>query len=403
MANVLLLTHRMPYPPNKGDKVRSFHLLKHLAKHHSVYLGTFRDAPEDAPYEATLREICADVHIAPLNPKTARLRSLNALLAGEPLTLRYFRDARLQDWVNHTLAHQDISSIVIFCSGMAQYVIGKTRLRLLVDFVDVDSEKWLRYADVSSWPANWLYRREANFLLQHERQVGNMSTRNFFVTEIERELFLKRAPECGIRTEVMPNGVDAEYFNPALGFPSPFPPEAPTVVMTGTMDYRINEEGALWFAREVLPLLLGRWPNLRFYVVGRNPTPALQQIAGEAVVVTGSVEDIRPYLQHATLVVAPIRLARGIQNKILEAMAMAKAVVAHKACAPAIDAIVGEHFFAADNADDFADAVNANLSCREKCDQIGRSARQRVLEQYNWDNNLSRIDLYLGNSDPLSK
>ena len=142
MANILFLVHRLPYPPNKGDKVRSFHLLKHLAAKHRVFLGTFVDDPDDQQYVDTVKGYCADSHFASLNPRSARIRSLNGLLAGEPLTLRYYRDAGLQDWVNRICQTREIDSIVIFCSAMAQYVEHIPRVPKLVDFVDVDSAKW---------------------------------------------------------------------------------------------------------------------------------------------------------------------------------------------------------------------------------------------------------------------
>jgi hypothetical protein len=152
MANILLLVHRLPYPPNKGDKVRSYHLLKHLAAQHQVFLGTFIDDPEDQQYIETVRAYCKDLHIAQLHPRFAKLRSLNGLLAGDPLTLRYYRDAGLHDWVDSTCKRVKIDAAVVFCSAMAQYVDSKSRLPKVIDFVDVDSAKWTQYAPNHRWP-----------------------------------------------------------------------------------------------------------------------------------------------------------------------------------------------------------------------------------------------------------
>ena len=172
MSNLLYLVHRLPYPPNKGDKVRSYHLLKHLAARHCVFLGTFIDDPQDEAYVDKLPEFCADMHIARISPRTARIRSLAGLLGNEALTLPYYRNAGLQDWVECTLREQKIDAAVIFSSAMAQYVQGVPDLRTLVDFVDMDSAKWTQYAANHRWPMSWLYRREGARLLAFERAVA---------------------------------------------------------------------------------------------------------------------------------------------------------------------------------------------------------------------------------------
>lgn len=396
MANILFLCHRLPYPPNKGDKVRSYHLLKHLSGKHSVHLGTFLDDPEDEHHIEALRSLCVTMHVARLRQQTARLRSLNGLLAGDPLTLRYFRDAGLQDWVNNLCAHSRIDAVVVFCSSMAQYVVGKARLPTIVDFVDVDSEKWRQYAAHSRWPMSWIYARESKLLGLYERQVASLATRSFFVTEQERALFLRHAPECGIRVDVMQNGVDHQYFDPEIPFDTPFEADELPIVVTGTMSYRINEEGILWFAEQVLPALSERFPKLRFHIVGRQPGQRLQALASERIKVVGTVPDVRPYLRHAALVVAPMHISRGIPNKILEAMSMGKAVVAHGACAAAVDAEADRDYLVADHADAFIAAITACLNDPEHRAQLGKAARIRMLSHYEWQTNLSRIDTYLG-------
>ena len=194
MANILFLVHRLPFPPNKGDKVRSFHLLKHLAARHRVFLGTFVDDPDDLQHIETVRSFCSGLYIARLEPKFAKLRSLNALLADDPLTLRYYRDAGLQGWVENTCRSQKIDAAVIFSSAMAQYVESIPRLQTVVDFVDVDSAKWTQYAPNHRWPMSWLYRREGRKLLAYEREVAARSARSFFVTVAEVELFNRLAP-----------------------------------------------------------------------------------------------------------------------------------------------------------------------------------------------------------------
>ncbi|MBK1679283.1 TIGR03087 family PEP-CTERM/XrtA system glycosyltransferase [Rhodocyclus tenuis] len=401
MANILYLVHRLPYPPNKGDKVRSWHLLKHLLMQHRVFLGTFIDDPEDEPHIAYLRSLCADLHVARLDPRFARLRSLNGLLGGDPLTLRYYRDAALQHWVDGVCQQHAIDAAVIFSSAMAQYVEGMNRLPILIDFVDVDSAKWTQYAPNHRWPMSALYRREGEFLLAYEREMAMRAARSFFVTEAEVALFTALAPECSLRVEAVCNGVDADYFSPDPARASPFAADELPVVFTGAMDYWPNVDAVSWFAREVLPGLRQRQPRVRFFIVGRSPTAEVQALAGEHVVVTGTVPDVRPYLQHAAVVVAPLRVARGIQNKILEAMAMARPVIASSECAAVVDAVCepaegkAPELISASSAADFIAAIDALLATPDRATAIGEAARARVVARYSWEAHLSRIDPYL--------
>lgn len=395
MSNVLFLVHRLPYPPNKGDKVRSYHLLKHLAARHNVFLGTFIDDPEDAPYVETLRRLCADLCVAKLDPRMAKLRSINGLLSDQALTLRYYRDASLFNWVEQICHRNKIHTAVVFSSAMAQYVEDMPRLPILVDFVDVDSAKWTQYAASHRWPMSWIYRREGERLLAYERHVAARAARSFFVTENEADLFRQRAPECAIRVEAMCNGVDSDFFAPDPMTPSPFPSGERPLVFTGAMDYWPNIDAVTWFTAEILPRLLEKSPQLRFYIVGRNPAPAVAALAGEHVVVTGTVPDVRPYLQHAALVVAPLRVARGIQNKILEAMAMARTVVAAQPCVEAIDAVPGKEIVAATTVDDYVRSIDELLEAPDKASAIGEAARRRIKENYSWEAHMSGIDRYL--------
>ncbi len=396
MADILYLVHRLPYPPNKGDKVRSFNLLKHLASRHRVYLGTFIDDPADEAYLEKVRSYCAGLHVARLSPRPARLRSLAGLLSGEALSLPYYRDAGLRNWVGRVCTEHAIEHAVVFSSVMAAYVPDMGRMPTLVDFVDVDSAKWTQYAGSHRWPLSWLYRREGRRLLEWERAVAARAVRAFFVTEAEAELFRARAPESAAHVEAICNGVDADYFSPEHVLASPFPSDAAPLVFTGAMDYWPNIDAALWFAAEVLPRLRETYPRLRFYIVGRSPDARLQALAAdEAIVVTGTVADVRPYLRHAAVVVAPLRIARGIQNKVLEAMAMARPVVASAVCAAAIDATLGSELLAAATADDYVHAIGGVLASPADADKVGAAARQCVLSRYSWSAHLAGIDCHL--------
>lgn len=395
MANILFLAHRLPYPPNKGDKVRSYNLIKHLSKQHRVFVGTFIDDPADSAHIAALRSMCAELEVVELNPRFARIRALNALLADEPLSIRYYRDHALQSWVNATCRSKKIDLAIVFCSAMAQYIEQQNRVPLIVDFVDVDSEKWQQYSPNHRWPMSWLYQREGEKLLAYERQLAKQADRSFFVSEAEATLFTSKAPECCIRVGVISNGVDTEYFSPNPERLSPFVANEIPIVFTGTMDYWPNTDAAKWFALEVLPVLLNRDSKIKFYIVGRNPTPEILALAGDKVKVTGTVTDIRPYLQYAAIVVAPLRIARGFQNKILEAMAMARPVIATAECAKAIDAESGTELITATTVTDFVSAIENQLTDLESSATMGRMARNRAITSYNWETHMAKIDPYL--------
>ena len=398
MGNILLLVHRLPYPPNKGDKVRSYHLLKHLTKMHRVFLGTFVDDPADVQYIPTVRQLCPDLHVEHLSPVAGKIRSLSGLFTGEALGIRYYRNAGLQAWVNRTLTDNAIDAVVIFSSVMAQYVqwhSGAQGTTLLVDFVDVDSAKWADYAPQHRWPLSWLYHREGERLLAFERALAAKARRSFFVTDNEAALFQRLAPECAGQVEALSNGVDSEFFSPDPARPSPFAAGSVPVVFTGAMDYWPNIDAVTWFASEVLPLLVARHPQLRFYIVGRAPPPSVLAMASDGVVVTGTVPDVRPYLQHAALVVAPLRVARGIQNKILEAMAMGRPVVAAQSCVQAIDAVDGVDLQSAANAEDYLLHIGTLLQSPDHAAAMGQAGRRRVVQHYSWDAHLAGIDPYL--------
>lgn len=395
MGNLLYLVHRMPYPPNKGDKVRSYHLLKHLQQNHRVFLGTFIDDPDDAQHLSTLQRLCPDHYVAHLQPRLAKLRSLTGLLRHEALSLGYYRNAGLQRWVSQISQTQRLDATVVFSSVMAMY--APTGVPALVDFVDVDSAKWTQYASARPWPLSWLYRREGQRLLAYERAVAAGARHSFFVTPNEAELFKSAAPEVASTVDAIKNGVDSEFFTPDASRASPFAADEQALVFTGAMDYWPNVDGVAWFVADMLPQLLQQWPQLRFYIVGRSPTPQVLALASERVVVTGTVPDVRPYLQHACAVVAPLRVARGIQNKILEAMAMARPVVTVPSCAEAIGAGPQQGVFCAAEATGIVQALNHLLQQPERSHALGLAARQCVLDHYSWQAHLSLLDAYLPN------
>lgn len=393
MANVLYLVHRLPFPPNKGDKVRSYHLLKHLVQRHRVFLGTFIDDPEDEAHVGELSHLCPDLHIERVNARWGKVQALRGLLTGEALSLAFYRRPSLHAWVNDVVARHGIDVSVVFSGAMAQFATPLLpKVPMLVDFVDVDSTKWTQYAPEHTWPMSVLYRREGRRLLAYEREVAAQARQSFFVTPKEAALFQGLAPESAARVQSISNGVDAEVFAPQPGLDSPFAPDEWPVVFTGAMDYWPNIDGVCWFAQAVLPRLRRQWPQVRFYIVGRNPAAQVKALAGDDVVVTGTVPDVRPYLAHARAVVAPLRVARGIQNKILEAMAMSQPVVTVPECAQAIGATAEDGLFSAADADGLLEATSRMLQAPALREQLGHAARAFVQARYSWQAHLSALD-----------
>jgi sugar transferase (PEP-CTERM/EpsH1 system associated) len=401
VADVLYLVHRIPFPPNKGDKVRSYNLLKCLAARHRVHVGTFAE-PYDDRYADDLRPMCASLFVAPLHPRGAYLRSLREMLRGEALTLGYYRDVAMRRWVRETVARRGIEDAVIFSSAMMQYVDDLPRLRVLLDCVDVDSAKWTQYAHMRRWPLSMLWRREGQRLLAYEAKSAARAVRTYFVTDAEARLFARLAPGHEARIATVCNGVDSEFFSPEHRFDNPFG-AGRSIVFVGAMDYWPNVDAARWFVTEVLPSLRDAWPDLRFHIVGMRPAAAVRALAAGDVVVSGTVPDVRPYLQHADVVVAPLRVARGVQNKILEAMAMGRPVVASAAAASGVDASPGSHVEFAADAPEFVRRIGALLADPAAAATMGRAARERILERYRWDRNMAEIVQSIGRSDPPSR
>lgn len=388
--DLLLLVHRIPFPPNKGDKIRSYHLLKHLAKTYTVHLGTFVDDPDDLQHIETVKQWCGESYFALLNPTLAKLGSVTALLANRPLSLDFYRCAALQTWVDQIIGKYSIKKTVIFSSAMAQFVEAYPDMRRVIDFVDVDSDKWVQYSAKKIWPMNWLYRREGRTLLAYERKLANSYDASLFVSEAEADLFKQLAPESVNKIGFFKNGVDTDYFSPEFVHDNPYSSDSKVLVFTGAMDYWPNIDAVQWFADMVFPAVLQRHPDALFYIVGARPTDQVRQLASRpGVRVTGSVPDVRPYLAHAQVAVAPLRIARGIQNKVLEAMAMAKTVVVSPQALEGIDAIPGQELVLADGFDQYVSVLSDLLGKRSK--DTGIAARQKVQSRYNWESNLQKV------------
>jgi len=392
MTDLLFLAHRIPYPPDKGDKIRAYNVLRHLAERYRVHLATFIDAPEDVAHVARLETICASVAWRPLSPRRARLRSLAGLLTGAPLTQFYFGDRRLRAAIAQLAAAHRPAFVYVFSSAMAPYVTDCLGARVILDMVDVDSEKWRQYSETGSRPVRALYRREGRTLLALERRSAARADAVLLVSRAEVELFAGLAPEAASRTHPVGNGVDIEYFDPSRTFADPFDGR-PALVFTGAMDYRPNVEAMVSFAEHVMPLLRTRAAPPCLWIVGANPSRAVLALAGPDIRVTGRVPDVRPYLKHARVAVAPLRIGRGIQNKVLEAMAMGLPVVATPQAREGIDAAAKDELLTATTPAEFAAVIGRVLD--GDAGPVGARARARVARDYGWDASLVRLDRLL--------
>lgn len=383
----LFLAHRIPFPPDRGDKMRSFHMLKALARLGPVHLIAFTDDARDEELASGLDRYTASRLLVRRNI-AAPVAGLRALAGGVPYSLASFDHPRIAARVAALLDSGAIDRIFVFSGQMAQYVPAAWLGRTIVDFGDVDSAKFGDYAAASARlsPMRAVYAREDRELARFEAQVARHAARSLFVSRAEADLFRARSGLGEEKVAAVDNGIDMEFYDPAAVVPpADIADDGPLIVFTGQMDYRPNIEAVDRFARQVLPRLRINVPGARFAVVGRHPASrvcALDRLDG--IIVTGAVDDVRSWLAAADVVVAPLQIARGVQNKVLEAMAMAKPVVVSPAAAQGIDAHDGEHFIVADSAGEQADSVAALIADPARALSIGQAARARVEERYDW-------------------
>ncbi|MEZ5892820.1 MAG: TIGR03087 family PEP-CTERM/XrtA system glycosyltransferase [Parvularculaceae bacterium] len=384
---VLFLSHRIPYPPDKGDKIRSWHVLKHLAGRYRVQLCAFVDDPADMRHKPFLEGVCESVALIPLDPRWSRIKSLSAVFSGDPLTFRYFQSREMQKAVAAARAHPLVMEYA-FSSAMAPYIEQPmTGRKRVVDFCDADSEKWRDYSKGAAFPLAQIYACEGRLLAREETRIANWADASFAISPEEARIFNERP---GIEREVgwFANGVDADYYAPGAG---PASDKQFDCVFVGAMDYRANVDGVLAFVRQVWPGVRAAKPDARFAIVGANPSPDISKLDGhDGIVVTGRAEDVRPYLSGAKISVAPLRVARGVQNKVLEAMAMGKAVVA---TAGAMTGIAAERACAeVAPLDGMAAAIVRLLGDDPKRAAMGAAAHALVVERYSWPASLARLD-----------
>jgi sugar transferase (PEP-CTERM/EpsH1 system associated) len=390
MAKILFLSHRAPYPPDKGEKIRAFHILEHLTRHHDVWFGSLADERSSPTRLEWFHSRCRDVRMLRRTPAESAWAIARACVTGSSMSVAAFSNAGLARWCDTVAAEVKPDIVFVFSSAMAQFARNTSSAALIIDFVDADSEKYRQYARAQRGPMRYLYRSEADRLLKFDCDAAHRAKACLFVSQTERDLFAARCPDMNHILHVMPNGVDCAYFDPTAVWNQRG--QDPIITFTGRMDYFPNVDAVNWFAHAVFPQVHAAISNARFKIVGAQPSRAVRALARTpGIEVTGAVEDIRPYYAEATVAVAPLRIARGIQNKVLEAMAMAKPVVVTSAALDGIAAIDGEHVLVADSAQEFAGKVMSILRGHAPS-RLGQSARARVLSHHDWRAQLTRLD-----------
>ncbi len=403
--DVLFLSHRMPFPPDRGDKIRSHHILKKLASFAPVHVATFADDDRDMGEEVELAGLARSYQLV-RRIKPLALAGVQALYRGVPVGLTAFYSHEIEAYVARVLAEFPIETIYVFSGQMGQYVPPEFAGRVICDFVDVDSAKYEAYAERESGLHAWLQRREAKLLRAEEQRLACRGDASLLISPEEAALFRARLdpsvrPYCDVR--VLGNGTNSVFFDPAAARSHPELAKLPQprLIFTGQMDYAPNVEAARRAALRIMPLVRKVLPEASFHVVGRDPPAELRALDGvDGCRVWGGVDDVRPYLIGADAALIPLEIARGVQNKVLEAMAMALPVILTSAAATGIPAEPGRHFAVADSDEALAQRVIDLLSQPRRGWSMSVEARKFVVERMSWPAALALLPELLGRVAP---
>jgi sugar transferase (PEP-CTERM/EpsH1 system associated) len=377
---ILYLTHRVPYPPDKGDRIRTYNVLRSLAQHHEVDLLALADEPvADATIEK-LQELCHQVCIVPLSMSFRRTRMAWSILTGGSATLTAFHSFRAKQIISKWMQTHRYDVLLASSSAVAPYVTENTPSTFtIIDLVDVDSEKWFNYASTASWYKQWVYQREGNALRRYELSLARRKIPITLVSEAETDLFRKLAPCADIHT--VSNGVDLGYFHSNVPVPS-----NTNCVFVGAMDYHPNIDGICWFARHIWPAVREKYPFATINIVGRKPDPSvtlLGKIPG--ITVVGQVSDVRPFVTSAQAVVIPLRIARGLQNKALEALAMSRPVIASSPALAGLTSIEECPALRADEQSHWLCHFDQLFNDSNVCHLLAQQGRKYVEKHYTWE------------------
>ncbi len=383
---ILFVCHRLPFPPKRGGKIRPFNIIRHLSERHSVTVCSLARSRDEEEEGQGLAQHCDRVIVGRVSNAVQTVRMVARLPSRTPSSMGWFYSPVLAQRVRRLLSDERFDLIFVHCSSVAQYVDGAAGTPRILDFGDMDSQKWLEYFRYRPLPMKYGYWIEGTKLEAEERRLARAF--GFCTATTRAEWQTLNGYGTGADTDWFPNGVDAEFFSPDG---SDIDPDQ--ICFVGRMDYFPNQECMTDFCRNVWPIVLARRPSMKLVIVGADPSPAMRRL-GELpnVTVTGSVPDVRPYVRRSTAMVAPLNIARGTQNKILEGMAMGVPVVTSPVAAGGVDAVAGEHFEVADRPDEVADALVALAADRVRRDALGRAGRERMLSNHAWPSSMSRLD-----------
>ena len=407
-GEILFLSHRVPFPPNRGDKIRSHHVLRHLASLAPVHVATFADDATDMAQDRELNAVAAS-HCLIQRRKSLVRAGVEALAQAVPVSLTAFYDPALAAYVCKVLAERPIGTIYAFSGQMGQYIPASFTGRVVFDFVDVDSAKFEAYAEAGRGPRRWVDAREGRLLRCEEARLARRADVSLLVSNEEAALFRARLlPQDRLECAVQPlrNGIDSALFDRATCDPSPAMLECsgPRLIFAGQMDYAPNVAAAQRVIERLLPAIRRHYPNATFHVVGRGPPDALRAQHGRAgTYVWGAVDDMRQYLAAADLALVPLKLARGVQNKVLEAMAMRLPVVLTPAAATGIGGSDQHHYAVGHDDDELVAQVCILLADAERRAAIGSAARRFVVDALSWQATLAPLATMLGLPDTVTR
>lgn len=378
-ADLLFLAHRVPYPPDKGDRIRTFHLLKFLSRRARVHLVCLADEPVAESTRATLERYCHRVAIVPVG-KVRWAYALASLARGRTLTEGAFFSRRLRRILSHWAEDTSFAAALASSSSVAPHLHTPAwrHVPLVVDLVDVDSQKWFDYAQTQTGPRARLYAREGRCLRRLEKKLASWAHALTLVSPAE--VAVLRGFCSDGKVLAVPNGVDLDYFRPGDNAVEP------SCVFVGALDYLPNVDAASWFAQEVWPAVHGRNPMAKLYLVGRRPVPAVVRLgAVPGVEVVGQVPDVRPYVARSAVSVNPLRIARGVQNKVLEALAMGKATVASPEALAGLAVEHNVHVKSATTPSAWIETVTRLLTDADERHRLGANGRAYVEAHHRWD------------------
>jgi sugar transferase (PEP-CTERM/EpsH1 system associated) len=385
-VKALFVCHRLPYPPKRGGKIRPFNIISHLSKRHEVTVCSIARSAEEEAEGQGLRQHCARLVVGRVSDPLQAVRMVARLPTPTPSSMGWFYSRELAHRIDDMLATETFDLVFVHCSSVAQYVLGARGMPRILDFGDMDSQKWLEYVGYKPFPMKAGYWLEGMKLEREERRLARRFDLCTVTTRAEWETL--KGYDTGTETDWFPNGVDSTFFAPdGTGY------DADQLCFVGRMDYYPNQECMFEFCAKTWPLIRQRRPSMRLAIVGADPSPAVRRL-GElpGVTVTGSVPDVRPYVRKSALMVAPLNIARGTQNKILEGMALGVPVVSSSVAAGGVDAVAGEHLAVADAPQDVAAAVLRIAGDPTERNRLAQAGRERMLSHHAWPESMKRLD-----------